>query len=199
MTNTIARATLNIGHNIPSRFIAKEGQKVALDSEAILSVLKALGIQVIESACHPSESEDTTVAAIAVPLSPKQGHQLSELLFQDAIVQFVHGSVEASALFGPKADEWGPFNPELFVTLAGGRLATEPVAIEVKLGGQGGPFTNYIIKIVSGPSAGHRLSLEAPSTRKGWFTPSELNFVKERLTEKTGAQPSAFIFFKFIK
>lgn len=184
--NNTARATLNIGHNIPARF-AEEGEKLTLDSFTVLAALKQLGIQVIESACHQSATEDTTVAAIAVPLSPRQGHLLAELLCQDAIVQFVHGSVEASALYGPKASEWGEFNTELFVTLAGGRLATEPVYVSAKRTGEGGLITSYILTVKSGPSAGHRLAVASPSERE---------LLGERLTELTGAELGKFKIFE---
>lgn len=110
---------VNIGMDIPG------GGK--LTEKRILGALKKAGVDVVDRAIHRSNTENTVVATLSRPLSKEEADGLSRTLKQDAIVQFHNGAGE---LYGPKAADWGPFNPEYFLTLDGKRMSdvTAPAA-----------------------------------------------------------------------
>lgn len=63
-----------------------------------------------------SNTERTLVASLTKPLTREQLETLSNYLDQDCIAQ--HDGIEGQ-LVGPKAEEWGPFNPDYFLTMDG--------------------------------------------------------------------------------
>lgn len=75
-------------------------------------------------AVHTSDTEPTLVASVYCdkPLSSSAWMLLSVRCKQDAIAVY---DVEAARgeLHGPKAAEWGPFNPAFFLLLDGIRLS----------------------------------------------------------------------------
>lgn len=83
--------------------------------ERAVAALEAAGVKLTRQEVRQSNTESTLVAALDRPLTPEEATRVSEVLLQDAIAQRVGQSGE---LFGPKADEWGPFNPEYFLELA---------------------------------------------------------------------------------
>lgn len=90
-------------------------------AEAI-AALKSRGIDVTESAVHDSNTEPTLVARTSRPLTAEEATGLSADLKQDAIAQM---GPSGNDLFGPKASEWGPFDPGQFLDLKG-RKASAP-------------------------------------------------------------------------
>jgi len=86
-----------------------------LTATEILKVLRTDGVQVIRWEVKESNTELTLVAEIEQNLTEWKGWAIAVALRQDAIAQVdSHGHGE---LFGPKAKEWGPFNPDYFLTL----------------------------------------------------------------------------------
>ena len=106
--------TLNVGLNV--------GDKLGLHPLAVLRAIRHAGGLPVRATVHESDTEQTAVVALAKPLSPSALERLSSALRQDAVAQWdgVKG-----LLVGPKAAEWGPFNPAFFLTLDGSRLAPE--------------------------------------------------------------------------
>ncbi len=109
-------ALLNVGLNV--------GDVLTLSPLEVLSALwrAALqeGVEVLEARVHDSSSEPTLVARLSHPLSTQTLNDLSVTLRQDAVAQWAAGR---GTLAGPKADLWGPFDPDFFVTLDGRRLS----------------------------------------------------------------------------
>ena len=93
-----------------------------LTEDVVLSALAKLGLNVDSMPVHPSDTEPTAVPAIDRPLTQEEGDDLSARLNQEAIVQRMPDG--SGMLFGPKADEWGPYNPAYFV-MADGKYAIE--------------------------------------------------------------------------
>lgn len=91
-----------------------------LTADEALAALRAKGLKVQESAVHQSNTEPTLVARTDRALTPEEGDALSSELSQDAIAQ---NGPQGGALYGPKADEWGPFNPDFFLDLQGRRAS----------------------------------------------------------------------------
>lgn len=102
---TANQAVVNIGLN------TNDG--TGISAEEAISVLRELGVEVQSSAIGQSDTEPTLIASLSRPLTPEEGHQVSERLRQEAIAQQVG---ETGDLFGPKAEAWGPFNPDYFLT-----------------------------------------------------------------------------------
>lgn len=103
-------ARLNIG-------MAVKGQANLTDDE-IQAALKEFGITPTQFKIHPSATEPTFVVDISKPLSKEQLYKLSERLRQSAIPQFELGSGKGM-MAGPKAAEWGEFNPDYFLGMDG--------------------------------------------------------------------------------
>lgn len=99
---------LNIGLNI-------EGKPFWTLSDAILAVNAVLPITafVTKSQVSQSATEQTAVIELTHPLTEKEANAICYVLKQDCIAQLANGE---GVLWGPKADEWGPFNPEYFLT-----------------------------------------------------------------------------------
>lgn len=111
---------LNIGLNTTDGVIAIEKAR---------KVLRAYGFSILREALLESDTEPTLVAEaematwFAAPLTVLQRlYQVSEELDQDCIAVY-HGLTGGGALVGPRADAWGPFNPEYFLLLDGRRLS----------------------------------------------------------------------------
>lgn len=99
-----------------------------------LDALRERGIEITTHAVHTSDTEPTLVVAVdCAGEFALLVNRLSEELGQDAIAAWfprpvatngrVDWSKSTGMLFGPKAAEWGPFNPEFFLQLDGRRLS----------------------------------------------------------------------------
>lgn len=106
-------ATLNVGLNVPGGGSIKAGD--------VLDALKAAGVNVTGSSIRRSNTEPTLIANLDRALTPQEGDALSRALNQEAIAQHVPGV--GGELYGPKAAEWGPFNPGAFLTPQGNPLS----------------------------------------------------------------------------
>jgi hypothetical protein len=85
-----------------------------------LTQIRRLGGRVQRYTVHESDSEPTLVAELAEGIAGDALEALSEALEQDCVA---YVDSLGGALYGPKADQWGPFNPAFFLTLDGERLA----------------------------------------------------------------------------
>lgn len=86
-----------------------------LEEREVVRALFSAGVEVLCYQTRQSASEPTLVAWINRALSADEAFLLAVALKQEAIAQQIEdGSGE---LFGPMADEWGPFNPDFFLTL----------------------------------------------------------------------------------
>lgn len=106
---SLRRLTLNVGLNI--------GETLALTEKGVLTLLGALGMDAEKSRVATSETEPTVVASVVTDLSPRatrnRVNQASALLGQDCIA--IRWSNGKGALVGPKAKQWGKFNPDYFI------------------------------------------------------------------------------------
>jgi len=104
---TIMTPVINIGLNV-------KGVET-LTPLKVLEALRAVGIEPARFGVKQSNTEKTLVIEARKALTEETGLLVASRLEQDAIAQVdSHGHGE---LFGPKAKEWGPFNPEYFLTL----------------------------------------------------------------------------------
>lgn len=85
----------------------------------VIEALRAVGAEVEVSHVYSSDTEPTLVVKIKQALTKEQGDQVSEMLGQEAIAQRTDD--EQGQLFGPMAEQWGPYNPAYFVTTTGDR------------------------------------------------------------------------------
>lgn len=119
LTEQIVEATfiLNIGLN------TTDG---AITIEEARKTLRAYGFSILREALLESDTEPTLVAEVATGFATTLTvlqllYQVSEELKQDCIA--VYRELTGGALVGPRADAWGPFNPEYFLLLDGRRLS----------------------------------------------------------------------------
>jgi hypothetical protein len=105
--------SVNIGLDVP-------GSGEGLTQEHALKALRDLGVKVEKTAVHASNTEPTLVAHIDRALTKEEAHRLSEVLKQDAIA---HVSNAKGELYGPKAEQWGPFRPDFYLTHEGKRMS----------------------------------------------------------------------------
>lgn len=98
---------LNIGLNV--------GDKPTWDlGDVTLAIdLATENVKVLRAEVKQSTTEETVVVELSEPLTEKEADIICYWLKQDCIAQSVDG---VGTLYGPKADEWGPFNPEYFLT-----------------------------------------------------------------------------------
>lgn len=113
-----ATFTLNIGLN------TTDG---AITIEEARKTLRAYGFSILREALLESDTEPTLVAEVTTGFATTLAvlqllYQVSEELEQDCIAVY-HELTGAGTLIGPRAAEWGPFNPEYFLLLDGRRLA----------------------------------------------------------------------------
>lgn len=117
LTKQIMEATfiLNIGLNTADGAIAVE---------EVRKVLRAYGFSILREALLESDTEPTLVAEVATGFATALQllYQVSEELKQDCIAVY-RELTGGGALIGPRAAEWGPFNPEFFLLLDGRRLS----------------------------------------------------------------------------
>ena len=112
------KLTLNIGLNSAGGAIPAEQARQALAANEFL---------IVRDAVLESDTEPTLVAEVISPdTSPiillQLLHQVAEELEQDCIAVY-RERTRGGALIGPRAAEWGPFNPEYFLLLDGRRPA----------------------------------------------------------------------------
>lgn len=92
---------------------------VDLNPAQVIEALRAVGAEVEVSSVYSSDTEPTLVAKLKQALTKEQGDRVSEMLGQEAIAQRTDD--EQGQLFGPMAEQWGPYNPAYFVTTTGDR------------------------------------------------------------------------------
>jgi thioredoxin reductase len=96
--------TVNIGLNV------NDGSKIT--PEEAISELEKQGVKVTRQSVEQSNTEPTLIASLSRPLTPEEADKVSKSLKQDAIAQFDGSKGE---LYGPKAEDWKPFNPDYFL------------------------------------------------------------------------------------
>lgn len=99
-------ATVNIGLKDP---VSGE----LIDADTALQGILDSGRKVADFRILQSGTEPTLVTRVDRPYSAEEGGALSSRLGQEAIAQKTDAG--EGALFGPKAEEWGPFNQEYFL------------------------------------------------------------------------------------
>ena len=102
----MAYTIINIG-------LARKG-KSNLTPKYVIDALHHIGVRIYRHEVKRSHTEDTFCAVIATPIASDVAYDLSEKLGQDCIAQRVG---EVGSLFGPRAAEWAPFNPEHFILI----------------------------------------------------------------------------------
>jgi hypothetical protein len=107
---------LNVG--LSTAEVAGEGQ---ITAEQVTQELESRGVRVVNIDQHQSNTELTAVVEIDRPLTPEEADSVSAALQQEAIVQLSDG---VGNLHGPKAAEWGPYNPDFFL-LPNGQTAAD--------------------------------------------------------------------------
>lgn len=134
-----AAPMVNIGLRVSD---AQGGGEV--DPDAVRAALTGMGVNIRHEAIHQSDSEPTFVATLDRALTPDEAATISEQLQQDAIAQ---SAGDQTGLFGPRAADWGAFNPEFFLDLQGRRLsetfnqsaaALQTLPLQVRPSGNGG-------------------------------------------------------------
>lgn len=111
-------ATLNIG--LSTKEVLGDGDRTVDD--VIAEIKKLPDLNVVSHVVHQSDTEKTAVVEIDRELTKAEGDALSSALDQEAIVQ--RKADGSGDLFGPKAENWGPYNPEYFV-MPDGKRASE--------------------------------------------------------------------------
>ena len=109
---------LNIGLNTADGAIAVEEARQALAANEFL---------IVRDAVLESDTEPTLVAEVISPnanpfLALQLLRRVADELDQDCIAVY-RELTGGGALIGPRAAEWGPFNPEFFLLLDGRRLS----------------------------------------------------------------------------
>ena len=121
----IPHILLNVG-------CAREGQP-DLKPGDVLTALMGHGITVFQHAVHQSATETTVVAAVELPRAPDERHaaahgdlgavyRSAQQLDQDCIAVY-DPAINTGVLVGPRAAQWGEFNPKYFLDLNGKYLA----------------------------------------------------------------------------
>ena len=116
----VGTAIVNIVLNVP------DGSKITV-AQAVRA-LEEVGATVSDTAVHISNAEPTLVATLEEPLTKEQGERVSAELGQEAIAQKTD---QGGDLFGPMAENWGPYNPEFFL-MPEGRRDKEPTPAPAK-------------------------------------------------------------------
>ncbi len=111
-------ATVNVGLHVGD---PANGGRVMHPDEAV-SAIKAAGGNVGKTSVVQSGTEPTLVADLDKPFAKKDLHDLSAKLGQDAIAQ--RNADGTGTLAGPKAKDWGEYNPDFFREHSG-KTATE--------------------------------------------------------------------------
>ena len=85
-----------------------------LNPKEVIEALFREGVYVVRYAVMQSASEPTLVAELDKPLTDNQAYWIAAVLHQEAIAQQTKDG--EGRLHGPLAEEWGPFNPDFFLT-----------------------------------------------------------------------------------
>jgi hypothetical protein len=93
-------------------------EPLTVDYVDFITMIVLRGVSAYE--LHQSDTEQTMV--FEADVSPEQGERLARLLQQDCIAVY-DPATGTGTLYGPRADAWGPFNPEHFILLGGQRAA----------------------------------------------------------------------------
>ena len=98
-----------------------------ITAEQARQTLAANEFLIVRDAVLESDTEPTLVAEVtSLNSSPfiflQRLHRVAEELDQDCIAVY-RELTGAGSLIGPRAAEWGPFNPEFFLLLYGRRLS----------------------------------------------------------------------------
>lgn len=99
------KAILNVGLNV--------GDKPTWILDEVLLMLLATNRRDLRAVVKQSATEATAVVEIDPPLTKKEAGDICFWLKQDCIAQQLEDG--SGMLYGPKAEEWGPFNPEYFL------------------------------------------------------------------------------------
>jgi acetate kinase len=100
-------AIVNIGLNIGTRV-------GAIDPAFAIHVVRDQGVLVERVDVRDSHTESTLILGLNRPLTLAEAHTVCHALRQDAIAQL---SGDRGAVLGPKAADWGAFNPNHFLNL----------------------------------------------------------------------------------
>lgn len=110
-----SEALVNVGLNVEDgTTITREDAERALAKR---------GVRILSSNVQTSDTEPTLVAKLSRPLSDVEANETATELRQQAIAQYTGEG--KGALHGPKASEWGDFNPEFFLREGGARESEE--------------------------------------------------------------------------
>lgn len=97
----------------------------------VLSAVRLHHFKILRHATHTSDTEKTVVLEVEMTGDSADNtraiYDLSVSLGQDCIACYTDRFDGFGALVGPKASEWGNFNPEFFLLLDGTRLAAPAV------------------------------------------------------------------------
>lgn len=113
-----AKLILNIGLNSADGAITPEQARQALAANEFLIVRDA----VLESDTEPTLVAEVTIRNTSPFIFLQLLRRVAEELDQDCIAVY-RELTGAGSLIGPRAAEWGPFNPEYFLLLDGRRLS----------------------------------------------------------------------------
>jgi thioredoxin reductase len=81
--------------------------------EEAIKTLESHGLKVTRTSIKQSGTEPTLVASLDRDPTPEEAHSISASLNQEAVaVRHANGQGE---LYGPRADNWKPFNPDYFL------------------------------------------------------------------------------------
>lgn len=106
---------VNIGLN-------KGGEVGAVLPHEAINAIQSKGVKVFQHGVHEGDPGEPTLAAkLSRPLTDQEASDVSSQLGQEAIAQHTGA---AGKLHGPKAKEWGDFDPSRFV-LPGGEKASD--------------------------------------------------------------------------
>lgn len=106
MKSSAPAAILNVGLD------TRDGAR-PITVAAVCEALRAIGRAIVTVEVRESNTEPTAVVVIDYALSRAKLAALSVVLRQDCIAQLdTYGN---GILAGPKADAWGPFNPDFFL------------------------------------------------------------------------------------
>jgi hypothetical protein len=113
------------GHVILNIGLIRADNKLPLNPLFVEQYLNHLGLEVRDFKIFQSDSEPTAVVVVRTSDSPLFTNATAlnaRFLQQEAIARYSpeHNRGE---LFGPKADAWGPFNPQFFLMPDGRRLS----------------------------------------------------------------------------
>tara|TARA_R110002072_G_scaffold151470_1_gene300773 strand:- start:8032 stop:8382 length:351 start_codon:yes stop_codon:yes gene_type:complete len=114
-------AVINVGLD----YRTHDGTTGRLARREVLDAVKRHRGVIADVQSVQSDSEPTLVITLVRPMAHRTLERLSADLRQDAIAQFDGSS---GHLAGPRAEDWGPFNPEFFFMPDGQRLAQSQAA-----------------------------------------------------------------------